>query len=51
MENAREKPILYMQIYYSGGGNYSNSLEVKLKLYACFIMRRNRWSQKSGEIQ
>lgn len=51
MENAREKPFLYKQIYYSGGGNYSNSLEIKLKLYAYFIMRRIHGLQKSGEIQ
>lgn len=51
MGNAWEKPFRYTQIYYSGGVNYSNSLEIKLKLYACFIMRRNHWLQKSGEIQ
>lgn len=50
MENAREKPFPYMHIYYSSDGNYSNSLEIKLKLHACFIMRRNHWLQKSEEI-
>lgn len=50
MENAREKLFLYMHVYYSSDGNYSNSLEIKLKLHACFIMRRNHWLQKSVEI-